>query len=190
MKNLFDEIKKASVPPKFNQDFLETHLGLKSSSYRAMIPLMKKLGFLDSANVPTQAYKDFRDENQSGTIMAQQIKETYNDLFKAHEYANRLTKDELITKLKTMTGASKDDKVIPCVAGTFLELVKQANFDTKGVKAIKITPEEVKLHPTTPRSESSKLGISYTINLNLPASTDIEVFNAIFKALKEHILNE
>ena len=35
-----------------------------------------------------------------------------------------------------------------------------------------------------------QLGISYTINLNLPATTEIEVFNSIFKALKEHILHE
>ena len=33
----------------------------KSSSHRAYIPLMKKLGFIDGGNVPTQAYKDYRD---------------------------------------------------------------------------------------------------------------------------------
>jgi hypothetical protein len=32
------------------------------------------------------------------------------------------------------------------------------------------------------------LGLSYTINLNLPATSDITVFNAIFKSLKEHLL--
>jgi hypothetical protein len=35
---------------------------------------------------------------------------------------------------------------------------------------------------------TKKMGISYTINLNLPATTEIEVFNAIFKSLKEYIL--
>jgi len=34
----------------------------------------------------------------------------------------------------------------------------------------------------------SKLGLSYTINLNLPATSDIAVFNAIFKSLREHLL--
>ena len=56
---LFNKIKTAAVPPKFTVDFLGTVLDMKSSSYRAMIPLLKKLGFIDSANVPTQAYKDF-----------------------------------------------------------------------------------------------------------------------------------
>lgn len=39
---LFEKIRDASVPPKFNQDFLETALELKSSSHRALIPLLKK----------------------------------------------------------------------------------------------------------------------------------------------------
>ena len=38
-------------------------------------------------------------------------------------------------------------------------------------------------------SEKVKLGISYTINLNLPATTEIEVFNAIFKSLKNNIID-
>lgn len=33
-----------------------------------------------------------------------------------------------------------------------------------------------------------ELNLAYTINLNLPTSSDPEVFNAIFKALKEHLL--
>ena len=35
-----------------------------------------------------------------------------------------------------------------------------------------------------------KLGLSYTINLNLPATTEIEVFNAIFKSLRENLLRD
>jgi hypothetical protein len=194
---LFSEIKKASVPPKFNQDFMESVLGLKSSSHRALIPLLKKLGFLDQANVPTEAYKLYRDDAQSNRIMANQIKRAYSDLYRAHEYAHTLDKAELTTKLKTLTGAAEDDAIVPVVVGTFLELRKLADFEQeeKGGKA------KAKSKEKTPEgdyeSEAGKtkairpqLGISYTINLNLPATTEVEVFNAIFKSLKEHILNE
>jgi hypothetical protein len=34
------------------------------------------------------------------------------------------------------------------------------------------------------------MGLSYTINLNLPATTEIEVFNAIFRSLRENLLRE
>ena len=43
LSKLFAGIKSASVPPKFTHDFMTTALGLKSTSYRAMIPLLKRL---------------------------------------------------------------------------------------------------------------------------------------------------
>jgi hypothetical protein len=163
-----------------------------------MIPLLKRLGFIDQMNAPTQAYKDFRDDNLSGAVMADRLKDAYSDLFAANEYAYKLTKDELQAKLKTVTGAAADDKYIPSVVGTFTELSKLADFEGKAKKpSKKKDPEPVKepesQHPPAPILPSYppvKLGISYTINLNLPATTEIEVFNAIFKSLKEHILNE
>jgi len=69
-----------------------------------MIPLMKKLNFLDPTNQPTQAYKEYRDDNLSKQIMANQVKVAYEDLFKTSEFANKLTKEQLITKLKTLLG--------------------------------------------------------------------------------------
>jgi hypothetical protein len=52
-----------------------------------------------------------------------------------------------------------------------------------------LTPFErpdLALHPN---GQEIGMNLSYTINLNLPQSSDPEVFNAIFKALKEHLLS-
>jgi len=190
---LFKEIKAASVPPKFTNDFMQTALGLKSTSYRAMIPLLKRLGFLDQANLPTQVYKEYREDSRSEIVMAKQIKEAYSDLNSSNEYAHKLTRDDLISKLRTITGAAANDKVIPNVAATFQELVKLAKFDSTHSKTKELDVEKgiskIKDEKEKP-ADISKLGISYTINLNLPATTEIEVFNSIFKSLKEHILGE
>jgi hypothetical protein len=35
-----------------------------------------------------------------------------------------------------------------------------------------------------------RLRLSYTINLNLPATTEVEVFNSIFKSLRENLLRD
>lgn len=193
LPKLFAEIKRASVPPKFTHDFMSSMLGLKSSSYRAMIPLLKNLGFLDQGNVPTQDYKDFRDDTKSGLVLAKRIKETYADLFTANEYAYKLGKEELTGKLITMLGLSKDDKNIPFVVATLQELFKLANFTEKHKTDIKKKkPDEGMIEEPLqePSEKLRQLGISYTINLNLPATTEVEVFNAIFKSLKEHILSE
>lgn len=203
ISDVFEGIKSASVPPKFTYDFLSTVLGLTSSSYRAMIPLLKKLDFLDQGSVPTEHYKNFRDESISKNVLGAKVKEAYADLYKASEYAHKLDKDKLTSKLKTVLGVGDDDKNIPYVVGTFLELVNLSNFDGKKTTKTSQTTKKAEESVSENQQESipktredghieikRKFGISYTINLNLPATTEIEVYNSIFKALKENLLDE
>jgi Family of unknown function (DUF5343) len=197
ISKLFHKVKEAAVPPKFTQDFVSTVLDLKSSSYRAMIPLLKRLGFIDQANVPTQAYKDYRDDSQSGIVMAERLRHAYKALFGAHEYAYKLEKKDLQGKLKSLLGAADDDANIPYVAGTFLELAKLATWNGVAPTAKKeVTESREGTGGTTEREQRMEreefqeggFRIGYTINLNLPATTEIEVFNAIFKSLRENLL--
>ncbi len=191
---LFAKIKQAAVPPKFTQDYLNTILDLKSSSFRAMIPLLKRLGFIDQANVPTPEYKDYREESLSGRIMAERMREAYKVLFAANEYAYKLDKKELQARLKSLLGVAEDDQNIPNIAGTFLELAKLATWDTVSTsdeKPIKASePDPSRQAEGRGLGIGDRLGLSYTINLNLPATTEIEVFNAIFKSLRENLLRE
>jgi hypothetical protein len=192
ISTLFKKIKEAAVPAKFTQDFLTTILDLRSSSFRPMIPLLKKLGFLDPGNVPTQAYRDVREDSRRGEVMAQRIREAYRSLFNANEFAYKLDKKELTSKLKSVLGAGEDDGNVPYVAATFTELSKLAKWD--GATKTKDDPppdeEEDKDKDRGGLTFKGRLGLSYTINLNLPATTDIDVFNAIFKSLRENLLRE
>jgi hypothetical protein len=190
---LFAGIKSAAVPPKVSQNFLESVLDLTSSSHRALIPLLKKLGFIDGGNVPTQAYKDFRTDEAQSPIMAERLREAYKPLFAANEYAWKLSKTDLQTKLRNVSGAAEDDKIIPTVTSTFLELSKLAKWE--GGAAPKKEPGGAGTGAGTgggTRQEDLPTGLrlSYTINLNLPATTEIEVFNAIFKSLRENLLRQ
>lgn len=159
-----------------------------------MIPLLKRLGFVDQGNVPTQAYKDFREDSLSGTVMAQRLREAYKSLFAANEYAWKLDKKDLQSKFRSLLGAAEDDQIIPNVAGTFLELSKLASWEGAAPKPKKETTQPASaagaLEQEQVREEAltRRFAISYTINLNLPATTEIEVFNAIFKSLRENLL--
>lgn len=199
ISKLFQAIKAAAVPPKFTQDFLSTVLGLKSTSYRAMIPLLKRLGFLDGANVPTQAYKDYREDSLSGGVMAGRLREAYSSLFQAHEYANKLDKTGLTEKLKSITGAAGDDSTLSAVVGTFMALSSLAAWDAPVRKMKEDPPPPIETKVTTKEALKGgqaggfldgRLSLSYTINLNLPATTEIDVFNAIFKSLRDNLLKE
>jgi len=193
LSKLFEKVKTASVPAKVTRDYLSTVLGLKSSSYHPMIPFLKRLGFLDQSGAPTQRYKDFRSDSKSGFIMAKAIKEAYSDLYDGNEYANKLPKKELTDLVTTRTGASKDDASVAAVVGTFNELRKHATFDFEdipediGEDGEKETEKETA--PTKVSKDNVKFGISYTINLNLPATTEIKVFDAIFRSLKKNIID-
>jgi hypothetical protein len=123
--------------------------------------------------------------------MAEQVRIAYQILFNAHAYAYKLKKEEIVSKLASVLGTSKDDKVLPAVASTFMELCKLADFEGQPPEETSET-EEVALAPKIATGLKTgampKLAISYTINLNLPATTDPKVFDAIFKALKEYLL--
>lgn len=195
INNLFSSIKSASVPPKFSQNFLSTMLGLKSSSHRALIPFLKKLDFIDEDNVPTEIYKQYRgSEMQSKKIMAQAIKKGYADLFTSDEYAYRLDKDKLRDKIKTITGMSAGN-TLEAIVNSFMQLVSLADFTLETTTVEEPKKIEPKSEQSVKQEKEGKnitgmLGLSYTINLNLPATTDIDVFNAIFKSLKENLLDE
>ena len=189
LSKLLGKIKTAGVPQTVTRDFLSAVLGLKSSSYQPMIPLLKKLGFIDQSSAPTQRYKDFRSDTKSGFAMAKALGEAYKDIYQASEYAHKLSKKELIDVVITITGAPKEDKIVPTVVGTFQELAKHASFDVAEIpEEIGEAPEEEGIGESTEKGKV-KFGISYTINLNLPATTEVKVFDAIFKSLKKNIID-
>jgi len=61
-------------------------------------------------------------------------------------------------------------------------------------RAVPRTPVSEMIDEPEPRRgevvqpQSLGLNLGYTINLNLPATSDPEVFDAIFKSLKQHLL--
>ncbi len=198
IRAIFDAIRSAEVPDRFTYDFLETYLEFKSSSDKAIISLLKGLGLLTQDGVPTQDYKDFRHKVHGPAVLARAIKRAYKDLFLSNEFAYKLSRDDVEEKVRTRTGAKEGSVTVASVAGTFDELCRMAEFEgakpenDKGAEkdAEKGKAEEKPEKPTKGKSIDSRLGLAYTINLNLPPTTNIEVFNAIFKSLKEHLLSE
>ena len=133
IKELLGKIKEAAVPSKVTNDFLYTKLGLKSTSFRAMIPLLKRMGFINEAQVPTQIYRDYREDVKSKLIMAKQVREAYKMIYEANEYAHNLKKDEIISKLSTLLGTYKDDKTLHKVASNLIEFCKLSDYEGKEV---------------------------------------------------------
>jgi hypothetical protein len=193
---IFDKMISASQPERFTQDFLKSRLGFDSGSARPFIPLLKRLGFISTDGTPTPLYGKFRNDNERGRAMAAAMKQGYREVFERNEYAHSLDKGKFRQLIIEMTGAESDASMVQAIVGTFFALKAYANFD-----ATERVPEDTKKKdifvlekndddppPPPPLRQSGGLNLSYTINLNLPETSDVEVFNAIFRSLKENLL--
>jgi Family of unknown function (DUF5343) len=196
LSSMLNAIKTAQAPEKFTHKFLAS-LEFSSSNDRLIIGVLKGLGFLADDGKPTQRYYDFLDQTQSGRVLADGIKDAYGDLFAVNVNAHKMTKDEVVNKLKTLGQGQISDSVLEKMALTFTSLVKLADFQTPTL-APKKPPEENKQiadqeHHEKPHeievARNVRLGgLVYNIQIVLPESRDSAVYDVLFRSLKEHIL--
>lgn len=189
-------IKAAATPEAVSQDFVKTILGIKGGSGNQMTAYLKKIGFATTDGTPTDLYKKFRNSATEGWAAAQAIKTGYASLYVRNEYMHKLSDEDLKGLVVEETGAEQDSNVVPLILACIKQLKKFAKWDVapieeKPEKAVMETLPSNTLPQQNPMAQTSQrlgLNLGYTINLNLPATSDPAVFNAIFRALKEHLL--
>lgn len=196
---IMNSILAARAPERFTNKFLED-LGFKSSNDRLIMGVLKGLGFLNETGEPTQRYYDFLDQTQSKQILANGIQEAYEDLFNLRRDAQNMSQEEVKNKLKTLTQGQKGEKVVELMAKTFKTLCDYAEWvGTENVvkkKEPENSYEDVpEVNPTISSNvvlptETSKntLGLCYNIQIHLPETTNMAVYDAIFQSIKKHLM--
>jgi hypothetical protein len=192
IKTALEKIRAAATPDRVTQDFITTKLQIKGGTGTALIPFFKKIGLLASDGTPTELYKRFRNPSTGGSAIADAIKMGYAPLKQVNEYFFELPDQDLMNLILEVTGHDHDDQVAKLTFSTLKGLKSFADFKDTHVEELVESKELVALPslPADTAQQPTKLGmnISYTINLNLPATSDQAVFNAIFKSLKEHLI--
>lgn len=188
--DILNKVKEAQQPERFTQDFLKTVLGFPKASAMKFIGVAKSLGFLSSDGKPTERYARFRNETQSGRAMAEGIKQAYPELYARNEYVHKLNRKELGDLVVEVTGLEKNHVSVKRICSTFETLKKFASFDAAATPARAEKAPEPPTPPALPEDDNVELNLSYTINLVLPKSDDVAVFNAIFKSLREHLIRK
>lgn len=191
---IFEKIQEAKVPPRYTQDFQATVLGYGSGSARPFIPFLKRLGFIQSDGTPTDIYTRFRNVDSSGAAMAEAMRHGYVDIFKKNEFAHALPDEKLKNLVVEVTGKEPGDGTVTAIVGSFKACKLLADFDVAEAKSKEnVTPldtsKSLVRHETKPKS-ASDLRLSYTINVNLPETTDVNVYNAIFSAIRANLLTD
>ena len=194
---IMTKIRAGTPPDKFNVDHLKG-LGFNSSNDRAIIPLLKDLGFLSADGTPTRRYHEYRGNPRP--VMGEALRDAYAEIFHINEKPTKADREAIKGKFKTTAGSG--DRVAEQQAATFLSLLDLADLN----EADKLRPEvpsdkidsddhadteeerEDRRQSRRRSSDQNVVQLRYNIELHLPPTKDIEVFNAIFKSLKEHLL--
>lgn len=183
-----EKIQHAATPDRFTQDFLATKLGLKGGTPKPVIPFLKRIGFLGSDGVPTDLYKRFRNSSEAGAAAFQALKTGYQPLFEANEYAHDLSDKDLKGLIISQTGLEGSSSTLGAILGSFKAL---RAFSEATVGEAEESDTSTPAAPAASSSTQADLGgisLGYTINLNLPATTDVAVYNAIFKSIREYLI--
>jgi Family of unknown function (DUF5343) len=163
---------------------------MPGGSARPVIPFFKRIGFIGSDGAPTALYKQFRGtDSQRGAAAAEGMKRGYAPLYESNEYAHDLAEPALKSLIVQVTGEEKGSRTVGLIAKSFQALNSFANHDATPEESpnAELPDEGSEQEPEVGLSKP-KLGLNYTINLQLPATSDVAVFNAIFKSLREHLL--
>ena len=195
LSSIINSMVSAKAPERFTNKFLED-LGFKSSNDRLYVGLFKSLGLIDESGQPTPRYYEFIDQTQTANVLAIAIEEAYEDLFNLKKDAQNMTTDEVKNKLKTLTQGQKSDTVLGNMASTFKALCALADWN-KHTENEKKESEEKNIQYDSPRKESpicsqnkqsADFNLHYNIQIHLPETTNMAVYDAIFQSLKKHLL--
>lgn len=209
LHGILDKIQSAGTPPKFTHDFLKSTLGFGSSNDRAVIKILRQLGFLSADGTPTQRYNDYRGA-QPKKVLAQGLREGWPELFLADERVHEKSKSQVQAIAKNLTGAG--DSAAQKMASTFHALAEKADWTEtaepqRGVETEKAAEAQGAgglggdggKHIGSP--EGSKDGsirgsgpgsglfqLHHDIHIHLPPTNDVSVYRAIFQAIKVELM--
>ncbi len=188
ISQIITKIQQAARPQKFTLEFLRS-IGFTSTNDRAFIPLAKKLGFLMEDGTPTSLYDQLKDSTCTATILALQIKNLYSELFAINTEIQKSSEADIKGAISRVTG--KDADGVTRIYNTFKALCGIADFTTATTNQDVYNAEVIEnetISTSTFKDTALTSQFHYNIQIHLPATNDISVYNAIFKSLKENLM--
>ena len=123
-------VRRASTPARVTGQHLEAN-GLAKGEGPHMVGLLRAMGFLDAAGVPTRLWHDYRKTDGSERLLAEALRVAYAPLFQQFESPEKAPPRKLATLVREVTGYSHHhvDKTVE----SFLVLCSRADFSRRRV---------------------------------------------------------
>jgi hypothetical protein len=188
---LFEKIQTAKIPETFTHKFLINSLGLKSTGDRALINLLKNLGFLESTGKPSSTYSSLKNDKVAAIEIAKGIKEAYRPLFDANESAHTLDPSDLKGLVAQVSGA--DTPTITKIVGTLKALIAKSDFSSASsielpnipIENIDVVTSENSPPQNLDRGKGMRPEFHYNIQVHLPSNGTEETYMNIFNSIRK-----
>jgi hypothetical protein len=194
LRRVLEKIPTSEKPGVFTADFLGTVMEATGGASRPIIPILKATGMLNQTGAPTELYAQFQTDAGRPAAALQALRNGFGEIFRRNQYAHKADEAALIDVIVAITGLPKKEGIVRYILTTFQafqEYAKLAREDAKpeepsdaGQSRDQIPP------PGYDQSEggSGRLQLAYNINVVLPETTNVEVYNSIFRSLKANLL--
>lgn len=190
-RRVVEQIPTSEKPSVFTTDFLGTVMGATGGAARPIIPILKATGLLSQTGTPTELYAQFQTENGRAHAALQALRNGYGEIFRRNQYAHKVDEANLADIIVAITGLPKKDTIVRYILNTFQvfqSFAKVAREENKKSEATDTKPAAEPAVNAVERNGVSGLNLVYNINIVLPETTNVEVYNAIFRSLKGNLL--
>ncbi|TIM25584.1 MAG: hypothetical protein E5Y69_27055, partial [Mesorhizobium sp.] len=188
LKKALESIIVAERPDKFGANYMATILKLTGGAAKAVPPFLKKMQFIGADGTPTLLYSRFKTDGGRSQAAYDGLKNAFGELFRRNEYIHRSDENGVKDTIVEITGLKKNDPIVRLMYLSFDAVRSFVSGEvSKQPEMIKQEPEfEGAIEKTETKKPGADLGIglSYQINIVLPETENIAVFNAILKSLR------
>ncbi|MFG1305977.1 DUF5343 domain-containing protein [Xanthobacter autotrophicus] len=193
LRRVLEKIPTSEKPGIFNNDFLGTVMGATGGAARPIIPILKATGLLNQTGAPTELYAQFQTDAGRPAAALQALRNGFGEVFRRNQYAHRADEAALMDVIVAITGLPKKESIVRYMLTTFQafqDYAKQAREEAKNDEQsdAALVYDAPPLLAERNGSGAGRLHLAYNINVVLPETTNVEVYNAIFKSLKANLL--
>jgi hypothetical protein len=189
-REFMKKLGSVGVPDRVDTKYVAS-LGFKSSNHRRFPGVLRFVSLIGSDGRPTDRYKTLRGGDEGRRKLGAYIREAYADLFNMYADADRKDTEALRNFFRARTDLG--DRAVGAMAATFQTLCGLALFDSTADAATKLERPEPPGGPQGPRegrvtTTRGGLIVNVNIQLELPATTDGDVYDKLFASMARHIL--
>lgn len=190
LKTVLQNLIEAERPDIFNKAYIEAYLGVSGGSAAPIPSILKRVDFVGSDGKPTEWYAKFQTDGGRPEAALHGIKKAFSEIYKKNTFAHTQSEEKIKEIIVEITGLKKSDPIVSQIYGTFdafRSFIPDKYVSSKS-DTEKTSMDDDENQNSGGSNNLNGLGISYHINIVLPETKDIAVFNAIFQSLKNNLL--